>query len=155
MSEERQFDTSPHHLMLNDHPVKAQYASLVLAYSRRLFIRYFPDLTRLVDVQGYVYLDSNRYSVSERLIGKKVEVYKYTEQVKVLFRHREVAEQPRLVGQPKRKAPSRHTADPKGAKSIRNPATKSGRLCGESDVLNRYVAGLKKRRPGRGVSRQH
>jgi len=26
-------------------------------------------------------------------------------------------------------------------------------LCGESDVLNRYVAGLKKRSPGRDVSR--
>jgi transposase len=43
---EMQFDTSPHRLTLDDHPVKAQCASLVLAYSRRIFIRYFPCFTR-------------------------------------------------------------------------------------------------------------
>jgi antirestriction protein ArdC len=32
---------------------------------------------RTVDVEGYAYLDTNRYSVPERLIGKQVEVYKY------------------------------------------------------------------------------
>ena len=42
MGEEMQFDTSPHHLKLNDRPVKAQCASLVLAYCRRDFIQYFP-----------------------------------------------------------------------------------------------------------------
>ena len=241
MGEEMQFDTSPHRLKLNDHPVKAQCAALVLAYSRRIFIRYFPcftrfeakafvrealcfmdgsatrcmvdnsnvvvvsgsgeeaviapemevlgqifgfafvahavgdanrsarverpfyfvernflpgrrfsswdDLnaqarawcehianqkpkralgmspeaayvmekpallplpaylppvyqafTRIVDVEGYVYLDTNRYSAPARLIGKTVEVYKYPQQVKILFRHREVAWHPRLVG---------------------------------------------------------
>ena len=46
MGEEMQFDTSPHRLQLNDRPVKAQCASLVLAYSRRIFIRYFPCFTR-------------------------------------------------------------------------------------------------------------
>jgi transposase len=42
MGEEMQFDTSPHHLKLGDKCIKAQCASLVLAYSRRLFVRYFP-----------------------------------------------------------------------------------------------------------------
>ena len=46
MGEEMQFDTSPHRLKLNDHAVKAQCASLVLAWSRRIFIRYFPCFTR-------------------------------------------------------------------------------------------------------------
>ena len=46
MGEEMQFDTSPHHLKLNDRPVKAQCAALVLAYSRRIFIRYYPCFTR-------------------------------------------------------------------------------------------------------------
>lgn len=46
MGEEMQFDTSPHRLKLNDQPIKAQCASLVLAYSRRLFICYFPCFTR-------------------------------------------------------------------------------------------------------------
>jgi transposase len=46
MGEEMQFDTSPHHLKLNDRPIKAQCASLVLAYSRRVFIQYYPCFTR-------------------------------------------------------------------------------------------------------------
>ena len=46
MGEEMQFDTSPHPLTLNDHPVKAQCAALVLAYSRRAFIQYYPGFTR-------------------------------------------------------------------------------------------------------------
>ena len=296
MGEAMQFDTSPHRLMLNDHPVKAQCASLVLAYSRRIFIQYFPcftrfeakaflrealgfmdgsagrcmidnsnvvvvsgsgpdaviapemvafgqifgfqfvahavgdanrsarverpfyyvernflpgrrfgswdelnhqarawceqianqkpkralgmspqaayvlekpallplpahlppvyqAFTRIVDVEGYVYLDTNRYSVPERLIGKKVEVYKYPEQVKVLFRHREVAEHPRLVGKRQGQSTLKAHRRPKRRQAYQGPSDEERQLCGESDVLNRYVAGLKQRSPGRGVSR--
>ena len=46
MGEEMQFDTSPHRLKLGDRQIKAQCASLVLAYSRRIFIRYYPCFTR-------------------------------------------------------------------------------------------------------------
>ena len=108
---------------------------------------------RIVDVEGYVYLDTNRYSVPERLIGKEVEVYKYPEQVKVLFRHREVAEHPRLVG----KRDGQNTLEahrrPKRRQAYRGPCDEERQLCGDSEALNRYVAGLKKRSPGRGVSR--
>jgi len=44
--EEMQHDTSPHTLVLNGKTVTAQCASLVLCYSRRLFIRYYPSFTR-------------------------------------------------------------------------------------------------------------
>jgi len=296
MGEEMQFDTSPHHLKLGDHPIKAQCASLVLAYSRRHFIQYYPcftrfeakaflrealcftdgsahrcmvdnsnvvvasgsgadavmapemaafgqifgfefiahavgdanrsayversfyyaernflpgrrftswdDLnaqarawceqtanqktkrslgmspeaayvlekpyllplpphlppvyqafTRIVDVEGYVFLDTNRYSVPERLIGKKVEVYKYPEQVKVLFRHREVAEHPRLIGKRFGQNTLKAHRRPRRRQAYQGPSTEERQLCGESEALNRYVAGLKKRSPGRGVSR--
>ena len=51
--QEMQHDTSPHRLMMADKPITAQCAGLVLAYSRRLFIQYYPpwrssDLTRFV-----------------------------------------------------------------------------------------------------------
>ncbi len=46
MGEEMQFDTSPHRLKLGDKQIKAQCASLVLAYSRRIFIQYYPCFTR-------------------------------------------------------------------------------------------------------------
>ena len=296
MGVEMQFDTSPHRLKLNDRPVKAQCASLVLAWSRRIFIRYFPcftrfeakaflrealcfmdgsagrcmvdnsnvvvasgsgedavmapemeafgqifgfefvahavgdanrsarverpfyyveknflpgrrfdsweDLnvqarawcahtanqkpkralgmspeaayvlekpellslpaylppvyqafTRIVDVEGYVYLDTNRYSVPERLIGKRVDVYKYPEKVKVLFRHREVAEHARRVGKRHGQSTLKEHRRPQRRQAYQGCCIEERQLCGESEVLNRYVAGLKKRSPGRGVSR--
>jgi DNA-binding transcriptional ArsR family regulator len=44
--EEMQHDTSPHHLTLGGKKVKAQCASLILAYCRMLFIAYYPRFTR-------------------------------------------------------------------------------------------------------------
>ena len=43
---EMQHDTSPHQVKLGDVIVKAQCASLVLAYSRYLFMQYYPCFTR-------------------------------------------------------------------------------------------------------------
>jgi hypothetical protein len=37
-----QHDTSPHRLMLAGKPITAQCAALVLAFSRRLFVQYYP-----------------------------------------------------------------------------------------------------------------
>ncbi len=109
--------------------------------------------TRIVDVEGYVYLDTNCYSVPERLIGKQVEVYKYPDQVKVLFRHREVAEHPRLVGKRDGQSTLKAHRRPKRRQAYQGPSSEERQLCGDSHVLTHYVAGLKKCSPGRGVSR--
>ena len=113
----------------------------------------YQAFTRIVDVEGYVFLDTNRYSVPERLIGKTVEVYKYPDEVKVLFRHREVAEHPRLVGKRHGQSTLKAHRRPQRRQAYQGPSDEERQLCGESEVLNRYVAGLKKRSPGRGVSR--
>jgi transposase len=44
--EEMQHDTSPHRVVLSGKAVTAQCAGLTLAYSRRLFIQYYPRFTR-------------------------------------------------------------------------------------------------------------
>jgi transposase len=44
--QEMQHDTSPHRVILAGKTVTAQCAGLVLAYSRRLFIQYYPRFTR-------------------------------------------------------------------------------------------------------------
>src|SRR5215813_11425217 len=44
--EEMQDDTSPHRVMLSGKAVTAQCAGLTLAYSRRLFLQYYPRFTR-------------------------------------------------------------------------------------------------------------
>src|SRR6516162_4477507 len=43
---EMQHDTSPHRVTIAGRTVTAQCASLVLAYSRRLFVQYYPRFTR-------------------------------------------------------------------------------------------------------------
>ena len=102
---------------------------------------------------GVCFLDTNRYSVPERLIGKTVEVYKYPEEVKVLFRHREVAEHPRLVGKRHGQNTLKAHRRPRRRQAYQGPSDRRAAVVRESEALNRYVAGLKKRSPGRGVSR--
>ena len=113
----------------------------------------YQAFTRIVDVEGYIFLDTNRYSVPERLIGKKVEVYKYPQAVKVLFRHREVAEHPRLVGKRDAQSTLKEHRRPKRRLAYQEPSIEERQLRAESEVLDRYVSGLKRRSPGRGVSR--
>ena len=44
---ETQFDTSPHRVRIGERTLTAQCAGLVLAYSRRLYVQYYPRFTRL------------------------------------------------------------------------------------------------------------
>ena len=57
--EEMQHDTSPHRVSLGGKTVTAQCAGLVLAYSRRLFIQYYPRYTRF-DAKQFL-LDAVRF----------------------------------------------------------------------------------------------
>jgi len=114
----------------------------------------YQAFTRTVDVEGYVYLDTNRYSAPERLIGKVVEVHKTLQRVKVFFRHREVANHPRLVG--KRHAQNtlpEHRRAQRRQRAYTGTCAEEQQLTGEAEILDRYVAALKKRSPGRGLSR--
>jgi hypothetical protein len=53
--QEMQHDTSPHPVLLGERKVKAQCAGLVLGYSRKLFIQYYPCFTRF---EARVFLDA-------------------------------------------------------------------------------------------------
>ena len=44
--EEMQHDTSPHDILMNGQRIRAQCAALVLGFSRRLLIQYYPSFTR-------------------------------------------------------------------------------------------------------------
>src|SRR3989304_3762975 len=50
---------------------------------------------RTVDVAGYVQVDTNRYSVPQRLVGKEVEIHKLWDRVQVFFKNQKVANHPR------------------------------------------------------------
>lgn len=58
----------------------------------------YEHVRRTVDSKGFINLDTNRYSVPEKLIGKHMDVYKYLEEIKLLHQHREIAVHPRLAG---------------------------------------------------------
>lgn len=53
--QEMQHDTSPHQVFIGGKKVKAQCAGLVLGYSRKLFIQYYPSFTRF---EARVFLDA-------------------------------------------------------------------------------------------------
>jgi transposase len=114
----------------------------------------YETVHRVVDVAGYVNLDTNRYSVPERLIGKKVEVQKHYDKVMVFFDHKQVASHPRIIG--KREShvtyPGHHGPLHRH-RVYRGPSAEERALLGESEILDRYVSELKKRSTGRGVQR--
>ncbi|MEA3275645.1 MAG: helix-turn-helix domain-containing protein [Pseudomonadota bacterium] len=118
---------------------------------------YIPPVTeihyRVVDCYGFVHLDTNRYSVPERLVGKKVAVHKRPEQVLVFCAQQQVAEHPRLIGQRQgeQRAKGHHTRLER--RRAVGPSPQEQALTGCDPVLDRYVVALKKRAPGRGVGK--
>ena len=109
---------------------------------------------RVVDTQGYIHLETNRYSVPERLVCKQVEVHKQYDKILVLFEHRWVAEHPRLIG--KRYGESlikQHHPVPRRGKTPSGPSPQEQDLMGRSPILDNYVKALKKRSAGRGVAK--
>ena len=107
---------------------------------------------RIVDMNGYVNIDTNRYSVPERLVGKQVEVHKSWERLTVFFGDKKVADHPRCIDRRdgKIKLPGHHTPFA-GKKKIGGPSTEEKMLLGQSAALDRYVVELKKRSHGRGI----
>ncbi len=98
---------------------------------------------RLVDCQGYVNLETNHYSASETLIGKTVDVYKYPEEVRFFYKHREIAVHPRLLG--KRygfsRLPGHHSKS--HTKQAHLAADKTEKeLRGNCKLLDQYVSSL-------------
>lgn len=103
----------------------------------------YQSLCRTVDISGFVTVDTNRYSVPERLCGKLVEVHNGEHDIRVFYNHRTVATHTRLIGQRDGKATvSGHHLPFKRRKSEhRTPHP----LSGHSRELDGYVAKLRSR----------
>ncbi|MBW2164011.1 MAG: transposase [Deltaproteobacteria bacterium] len=112
----------------------------------------YQAVTRIVDVESYVSLDTNKYSVPERLIGKEVEVQKHWDLVVVYFGHEKVAEHKRPIGQKnKRVTDPRHLQRIVRRLAHRGPSKEEKQLKGIHKDLDLYIAELKKRSKGRGI----
>jgi transposase len=110
----------------------------------------YDTLERVVDLYGYVSVDSNRYSVPERFVGQSVCVYKYPADVRIYRRGMEIARHPRLIDQ----RDARHTVPehhPTPMRQSRGPVLEEKLLAGHHPSLERYAAALKQRAHGRGV----
>lgn len=98
---------------------------------------------RVVDIYGDVHLDTNRYSVPYRFIGKKVEVQKHIDKVMVYESNREIASHPRVLdGKNRRITNPAHRSDPH--RHPTEPCPEEMLLTGQNVLLDQYVALLKK-----------
>jgi hypothetical protein len=104
-------------------------------------------LDRVVDLHGYVSVDSNRYSTPERLVGQTVTVYKHPAQIHIHHRGIPVAAHPRLIGQRDARStlPGHH---PTPVRVNRTPGIEAQLLCDDPE-LGAYARALKQRGHGR------
>ena len=105
---------------------------------------------RVVDSAGYIQLDTNRYSVPEKLLGKKVEIYKSWDKVQVFFQHKMVAEHERVLENRQARVTDPEHHHP-FTRQATGPCREETLLVGDNQLLDSYVAELKKRSRGRGV----
>jgi hypothetical protein len=119
---------------------------------------YIPPVTeihyRVVDCYGFIHLDTNRYSVPQRWVGKKVAVHKRPEQVLVYADRKLLAEHPRLIGQRQgeQRAKGHHTQLER-RRPPAGPSPQEQALTGRDPRLDQYVVEIKRRAPGRGLSK--
>lgn len=112
----------------------------------------YQTLYRVVDVAGYVRVDSNRYSVPEKFIGKQMEVHKLWDRVQVFFKHQKVADHPRLIDKRETRITAKGHHPPFNRyKAHAGPCKEEKILSGQYQWLQHYVKELKKRSRGRGI----
>jgi len=112
----------------------------------------YKAFTRVVDNSAFVHLDTNRYSVPERLLGKKVDVHKYLDRVRVYHGGRKVADHPRLIDQTHSRITHPGHHPPLFRKPGDTQCDQELKLADFHPDLDAYICELKKRVRGRGVS---
>jgi transposase len=111
----------------------------------------YKSLQRVVDMSGYLTVDTNRYSVPEKLCGRHVEVLKGFDTISVYHKHQKVADHKRLIDKKDGKVtlPGHHQPlYHRKSKGAACPEEKV--LLGRSDTLDRYVVEIKKSSYGSG-----
>lgn len=112
----------------------------------------YQTLYRTVDVAGYVQVDTNRYSVPERLIGKDMEIHKLWERVEVFFKNQKVADHLRLLDKRETRVTAfGHHPPLNRQRAHEGSCMEEKALLGQHEWLDRFVGELKKRSGGRGV----
>jgi transposase len=111
----------------------------------------YQALARIVDSEGFVHVDTNRYSVPEKLIGKRVQVLKFWDRIEVIHANEGVAEHQRRIGEHDRRISlaGHHQVRSRSLRS--RPSPEEAILRGQSPILDSFVCELKKRSAGRAI----
>ena len=111
----------------------------------------YKTLQRIVDMSGYVIVDTNRYSVPERFCGKKVEVHKTWDRILVFFKQKKIADHKRAIDKRDTKVIAKgHHLPFNKYKDKKGPCKEEKALVGRCDAIDQYVDGIKKRSHGTG-----
>ena len=107
---------------------------------------------RIVDTEGYVSVNTHRYSVPPRLIGRRIEARETAQRIEIYEGPRRVAEHRRPIdttGQ--RHTLPEHRSERGQGPRRRDPAPEEKLLIATAPEIRDYVAALKRRGPGRGT----
>jgi transposase len=101
-------------------------------------------IERVADLSGFVSMDSNRYSVPDRLIGQAVSVYKYPGELQIFHRGQLIATHPRILDRrdAKQILPQHH---PRLVRAARRERPEEPLLRAAHPLLDRYVTELTRR----------
>jgi hypothetical protein len=107
-------------------------------------------LDRIVDLHGFVSVDTNRYSVPERLLGKSVTVYKYPDKLQILYRRELVATHLRILDRRdvRNTLPGHH---PPLVRAARQTRPEEVLLRASHPLLDRYIIDMTRRNRARPV----
>jgi len=144
--------------------VNAAYSTKLHASRRELFAAELPALKRLpiwipepymlhhriVDIEGYVTVRTNRYSVPYKLIGRRMEVRELAELIEVYEGPRLVASHARVVEPISARVTAPEHRPPRGERLRAEPPEEQELLIIQPKLAS-YVGALKKHASGRGT----
>jgi len=146
--------------------VNAKYSNKLRASRRELFATerlhlkplpiWVPEVYELhhrhVDVEGYVRLHVNRYSVPYQFIGRAVEVREHKDRVLIFAGPRIIAEHPKRLDSADARITVPAHRPPRGhGRNHQGPPPEQAQLVKLEPQLASYVSGLRKRSGGRGT----
>src|SRR5579863_4765719 len=101
---------------------------------------------RLVDIEGYVALNSNRYSVPVEWIGRRVEVRETKDKIEIQLDARRVVTHRRIAEAEQQRITLAEHRPPRGQRTPRpDPHPEENAILTAVPELSEYVAGLKQR----------
>lgn len=107
---------------------------------------------RIVDIEGYVSVSANRYSVPESYIGRRMEVRETKDRIEVFEGPRLIATHARVADQVGQRSTTPEHRRPRGRGVKRGEVTFEERmLLARAPELRAYITELKQRAAGRGT----